>query len=856
MRGRPGAATSTNYIQEQDISTAFPPWLLPFEQRKDFVGRDLEMEELERILFAPKAFGRVALTGLGGMGKSRLAMEIAYRTKLKRPSCSIFWIQATDLSSIRRGFRDIAEALKLQVSGATDLERLEVVRKRLSEDEMGEWLLILDDADNNNVWLRRKAGDSSVHPVLLDYIPQSTKGAVLVTTRSRQLAVRIAQGRIIQLEMLNNRESVELLMSRLNQPTFGQESDSEELALLLTCLPFALIRAADVANELDIDVSALLRHLREDEETVVELLHADSEDIEQLSKMKPSPKRNWLFSIDRIQQQDHHAFELLVNVACLDYQMIPHSMLPIALPSLYKEKTLALLVGYGILRKDQQKEHEASFKMHRLAYFAVRSWLHQTDSFHERVRVVAVHLINFLESIAIQTVTKPISTLYLLHAHHLYSSSNGLTIEERFKFLRLTRPLLQTEIEHKQSLSHWRQLASDVKTSTLQTFNFSYFDAWFGHVLHKQGLLKEAEPYLRAVYEQTFPELDTSSDKEARTFRRSTHTQDFPESDSEVSPFTFITELIETYQLLGPFGSVEPMAEHLVEYCVRQFGHTDCRTQAAVIIWVDICMVPRWITDKFTSATITKLERLIDVSDRSFGQRHIQTAKAKFTLADFYLNTKSHCRAVELLSQVHDVFENALGINNSLTLASKMSLAREYSRTCRWQLVEQLFPKSFPILKTVNGWLDGTGKRDFPISLAKALLALCRCGRGQQRYMTEICSEVFGESSKFLPDDPSLEILVEIGSRLLKHEFGADGIAMWRRRFDKLQISRQWPASSFKESGNFNDLNDRLAQEDKESTAERFWNTLNGALMPDDKTSGNRSRKVLTEWLSRELENA
>lgn len=53
-----------------------------------------EIETLEKKLFRPHGCQRVAVSELGGVGKGKIALELAYRIKSQRPKYSIFWVRS------------------------------------------------------------------------------------------------------------------------------------------------------------------------------------------------------------------------------------------------------------------------------------------------------------------------------------------------------------------------------------------------------------------------------------------------------------------------------------------------------------------------------------------------------------------------------------------------------------------------------------------------------------------------------------------------------------------------------------------------------------------------------------------
>ena len=268
------------------------------------------MQQIEELLFdgGINDSNRLALTGLGGIGKSRCAMEFAYRTKEIRPGYSVFWVQATNLETVRKGYHYIAKTLRLRTN--EDIEdSLELVRQHLSSQYMRPYLLIPDDADDSSLWVRGLPGGASSRPILMDYIPRHPQGAVLLTTRSRQVATRTAGNRVLSLDMLDADSACLLFHDHLHNPVVHPE-EATEIVRWLTHCPLAVMRAAEFINETGTRLSTLLRLFEKDESTIVELLGTDADDIDH-DRSEPTTKQSWLLSLDHIRREDPHAFRIL-----------------------------------------------------------------------------------------------------------------------------------------------------------------------------------------------------------------------------------------------------------------------------------------------------------------------------------------------------------------------------------------------------------------------------------------------------------------------------------------------------------------------------------------------------------------
>jgi putative protein kinase ArgK-like GTPase of G3E family len=90
-----------------------PPRIMPFERNPRFTGRESELSKIEELLSCTGRTVRVAIAGLGGMGKTQLAIELVYRVIEKRRDCSVFWIPATDPESLHQAYLAVAQKLNI-----------------------------------------------------------------------------------------------------------------------------------------------------------------------------------------------------------------------------------------------------------------------------------------------------------------------------------------------------------------------------------------------------------------------------------------------------------------------------------------------------------------------------------------------------------------------------------------------------------------------------------------------------------------------------------------------------------------------------------------------------------------------
>ena len=102
----------TLYLVSSPQAPPKPSSTVPFRRDTDFVDRGDLLWRVDERCSQPA--GRAALVGLGGVGKSQLAIEYTYRTRERSPDTWIFWVYASNAARFEQGYRDIATWSRLQ----------------------------------------------------------------------------------------------------------------------------------------------------------------------------------------------------------------------------------------------------------------------------------------------------------------------------------------------------------------------------------------------------------------------------------------------------------------------------------------------------------------------------------------------------------------------------------------------------------------------------------------------------------------------------------------------------------------------------------------------------------------------
>jgi hypothetical protein len=195
-----------------------------------FVGRLEELDAVKARLFDRDDCPIISLLGLGGVGKSRLALEIAHQAQSEHPQYSVFWVQAEKLLTFEEDMLQIGK--KLGIPGIDDVKAdiKTLVKQRLQNQSDEKWFLILDNADDEVLWGRR-SNPNLQEVSLVDYLPRTLNGAILVTTRSRRVATFLAGKEVINLQALSLDEAAEMFTNGLG--SLDGTADQTALEILL-----------------------------------------------------------------------------------------------------------------------------------------------------------------------------------------------------------------------------------------------------------------------------------------------------------------------------------------------------------------------------------------------------------------------------------------------------------------------------------------------------------------------------------------------------------------------------------------------------------------------------------------------
>jgi tetratricopeptide (TPR) repeat protein len=424
---------------------------MPFERNPRFTGRESELSRLEKLLFHSGQTTKVAITGLGGVGKTQLAIELAHRAMEKYKDCSVFWIPAMDPESLHQAY--LAVAQKLSIPGwdkdGTDVKRL--VQEYLSKSNAGQWLLVFDNADEVDMWMHKPPSEPGLSRRLVDYLPRSTQGNIIFTSRDRKAAVKLAPQNVIEVPEMSEEVAKELLQKCLINPV-PTDTDRTTKALLaqLTYLPLAIVQASAYINENGISIADYISLLAEKDDSTIELLSEDFEDDGRYHNIKNPVATTWLISFEQISQRDTLAAMYLCLMACVEPKGIPESLLPAGPTRKKQMDAIGTLNAYSFVTR---RPTSSVLDLHRLVHLAIRNWLSENCHITEWASKAVTRLAEVFPNSRHEN--RNVWRAYLPHASYaLLSPDVGRDREDRVELLEKVGMCLLRDGRYNEAESH------------------------------------------------------------------------------------------------------------------------------------------------------------------------------------------------------------------------------------------------------------------------------------------------------------------------------------------------------------------------------------------------------------------
>jgi tetratricopeptide (TPR) repeat protein len=296
-----------------------------------FKGREKFLEELHDSLtkkqdgHAAAVTGK-ALHGLGGIGKTRLAIE--YSWKYAEEYSALLFVPAETPERLEAGLAALAGVLDLPEKDARE-DALKIAAAHKWLDDRTGWLMILDNVD-----------DAQAAAAAEELVAKLKGGHVLITGRTANFSAAVET---FELDVLAENDATDLLLESTTRRARALDDDAlaHELAHELGGLALALAQAGAYINQQRIAFTRYLSLWREKRETVInwfdKSLVSYNHDV--------GLATTWVTSVEQLTPGGRNLLELL---AFLAPDPVPQRLLEVAVPSPFEESSSTPLSSHPI----------------------------------------------------------------------------------------------------------------------------------------------------------------------------------------------------------------------------------------------------------------------------------------------------------------------------------------------------------------------------------------------------------------------------------------------------------------------------------------------------------------------------
>ena len=372
------AVEDLSSLQASAPRAALPPvWNVPCPRNALFIGRDTLLTQLRQHLQAGQATALSqpqAISGLGGIGKTQLAVEYAYR--FHQEYQVVLWALADTREALSSSYLSIAALLNLPEKDESESAHVIAAVKNWLQTHT-RWLLILDNADD----LALARG----------FLPPSVSGHVLLTTRA-QATGRFA--RRLEVDILPTEVGALFLLRRagllaqdasLEQAAQQEQDTARAMCHELGGLPLALDQAGAYLEETRCSLASY-QHLFQRRRAELLAEHRG------LIDDHPLPVATiWSLSFARVEQKNPAAADLLRLCAFLAPDAIPETIItegashlgallaPVGADPYLLNQAIEELCAYSLVCRDAGSDGETQLSMHRLVQAVLRDAMNEAE---------------------------------------------------------------------------------------------------------------------------------------------------------------------------------------------------------------------------------------------------------------------------------------------------------------------------------------------------------------------------------------------------------------------------------------------------------------------------------------------
>lgn len=695
-----GATGENDEVAHERFAPTMPPaipepvWNVPYRRNPFFTGRSLILDSLYATLTSHRTAAStqaLAISGLGGIGKTQIAVEYAYRSRDYYQA--VLWVNASSHETLIGDFVELATLLALPERQEQDQHIVVAAIKRwLSTHD--NWLMILDNVEDAEM--------------IAEFFPAQGMGNILLTTRLQAMGA-IAQG--IEVEKMSLDDGVLFLLRRtkllpsgetLNQAKQRYQPEVEEIVSELDGLPLALDQAGAYIEETRCSFSAYQKryHTRRKE-----LLQRRGKFLFE----HPEPvATTWSLSFQDVELESPAAADLLRLLAFLSPEAISEELLsegasefgpvlsPIASDPLELDDALALLLGYSLIWRNPDTQ---LLSMHRLVQAVLKDTMQPTRQALWAER--AIRAVNkVFPEVRFDTWAQCQRCLPHAQISATHIEEYALAFPEAARLLTQAALYLSSHAQYGQAETFLRQ-ALAIREQVLAP---EHPDR--AATLNDLGMLY----LIQGKYQQATPLLE-----QTLKFREQLLGQEHAATAASLNNLALL------YSAQGKYLLAEELLQRAlsIRQCVLETDHPEIAQSQRNLAELYIAQ------GKYAAAETLYLQARCS-QEKALGLHHPEMAKTLNDLALLYRSRGEYEQAERFYQQALSIQEALLGSAHPDVAQTLNNLARLYRAQGKYAQAEPLYQRALTIRQEVFG-------REHP-QVALSLHGLAKLYNSQGRY--------------------------------------------------------------------------------------------------------------------------
>lgn len=394
----------TMHVFERKIKIGKNPSIISasiISSENAFMSRPTLISKISEKLDSTYKINSIALTGIGGAGKTTLARQYA-----SQQGADIIWeINAESPDALINSFENLGDALAhdeekqkafREIKGIADpRERQEKIMTFIKHNLKinSNWLLIYDNVEN--------------FKNIRDYFPLDSKiwgkGKIIVTTRNKNIEHSHYINSIINVEELNEKEKkflFNMILAKGNSyKTFEKDHSWKERFLKeIPPFPLDITIAAYYLKATNIHYNRYLEYLKSNND---KFAATQEYFLKENSQYTNSRYSIIALSVEQLLKTDQDFEELLLFICLLDSQMISKDLLDRLKDKNIIDKFIYNLKKYSLITEESFVNSTTYFSIHRSLQQTILAYLLNTYPYKKKqdIRHVATIFENYINDI-------------------------------------------------------------------------------------------------------------------------------------------------------------------------------------------------------------------------------------------------------------------------------------------------------------------------------------------------------------------------------------------------------------------------------------------------------------------------